>query len=410
LTPSQRKLYHRKAVEVYDTLHPEFRLEEQSYHLIRAEEYEKAARNLYSQRTDLIKTGKLEELSNQLALIPETSLSKETTISYLMMKAEVTYARGNWDEAIGLVGKLMEYEDEIDQPLLMNLYKMLAHLHRERGEWDQALSYFDKAFTLALANLDERAIADIYAGKGFVLFRKGEHKESIENNLKCIERAQKLGDIDLEVKASIEIAMSHVNLGGYDEAINYYHHCLDLLKESKDLYLKCRILNNLGVAHYMNKENHRALEYWERCMQLASASGNKKHCTYALMNTADLYAKSGQWDQAKENLDGAHKLVQEMGDPIGLAYVYMNYGIYYKTKKVWDKSAHYFEQSIKLAKEKSTPVDLAERYVEFGFMYKEKGDRSMAREQFMKALDIYNELGGKGAFIKRIADEIDNLD
>jgi len=410
LGPSKRKLYHQKAVQVYENIHPELRLNERAYHLIKSEEYEKAVEHLFSQKAEFIKEGKLEELSNQLAMIPEDTLGDETTISYLIMKAEVAHAKGNWDKAIELINTLMDYKEEIEQSHLKNLYMMLGQLYMEKAAWDNSLEFFDKAFTLALKSKDEKTIANIYSGKGFVHFRKGEHKESIENNLKCIERAKKLGDISLEVKACIEIGMSHVNLGGHDETISYYHHCLDLLKDSKDLYLKCRILNNMGVAHYMGKENLRALEYWERCMQLSSSSGNKKFHTYALMNTADLYAKNGEWEKAKENLDGALKLVQEMGDPLGLAYVYMNYGIYYKTKKNWKKAIHYFKQSINLAKEKSTPVDLADRYIEFGFMYKEKGDIDVAREQFQKALDIYTELGGKETFITRIQGEIEDLD
>lgn len=410
LNPVQRKMYHKKAVSVYETYHPEFALTETSYHLIKSEDYQEAVWHLFNNKAELISEGKLDELSNQLKMIPEKSLEGRTYTAYLMLLSEVRYAKGNWDEAIQLLNTLLKYKDELETSYLTNIYRTLGNIHKEKADWDNALLYFDKAFALALSIMDEKTIAEIYAGRGFVHFRMGEHKEAIEENLKCIKIAKKIGDINLEVSASIIIAMSHVNLGDYDKAISYYHHCLDLLRESQDLYTKCRVLNNLGVAYYMKEENELALESWERCIQLAKKSGNKKRESYALFNSADLYAKKGEWKKAKEYLDKARLILQEMGDKPGLAYVYMNYGIYYKTRREWDRSIYYFEESIKLAKEMDTPIDLAERYVELGLMYKEKGDYKLAKEEFQKALEIYKEVGGKEKILRRIMDEMEDME
>ena len=410
LNPNLKERYHRMALDVYTRYHPEYALTERSYHLIKARDLPEAVKLLFSLRERFIKEGNLGELSRQLDMIPEEELDPLTSLLYLAIRVDVAYSEGDLDQAMDLIEKLMGFKADIEPEQLLDLYMKMGDLHRQKADWDKALKVFDKAFSLALASRNKRAIAEIYAGKGFVFHRIGNHKEAIESNLKCIEGARALEDQTLEVKATIEIGMSHMSLGEYEESIGYFHHCLDFLTGSKDQYQKCRVFNNMGVAYYLNKENERALEYWERCIQIASGSGHKKLHSYALMNTADLYAKDGLWDKSKANLDETFKLVQEMGDPLGLAYVYMNYGIYYKTKKEWERSIHYFELSIKLAKEKSTPIDLAERYMEFGFMYREMGDKDQAKEKFSLAREIYTRLGGKESFIKRIQDEIDELE
>ncbi len=411
LNQKLKKLYHQMAAETFDEEQPQFRLTERSYHLIKSQQYEEAVTHLHQEKERFIKEGNLRELAAQLEMIPMNRLSSGSKLKVLMLKTEVSYAKSELEETHQTVNILLEsHKDELSPEQLLELHNILGHVYRLRTEWENALQHFDTTFSLAKQLRNERMMAETYAGKGFVLYRLGEHERSIENNRKCIELARNLGDMDLELKASIEIAMAHVSLGAYEEAISHYVQCLDLAKNLKDLYQQCRILNNTGVAYYMNKSNDRALEHWERCMQLASKSGNKKHHSYALMNTADLYAKSSNWELAKKNLDSARNLVEEMKDPLGLAYVFMNYGIYYKTMKNWEKSTHYFEESIRLAKEKSTPIDLGERYMEFALMYKEKGDSTRAKETFFLAYNIYKELGGYEKMMKRIESEIAELD
>ena len=88
----------------------------------------------------------------------------------------------------------------------------------------------------------------------------------------------------------------------------------------------------------------------------------------------------------------AFELSKKIGAKGHLAYTTSLFGRIYREQNMWEESIKNFEYSIKTFIEIQNKSDLGDTYYEFGLLWKEKGDSIKAKEQFIKALDIFQQL------------------
>ena len=97
-----------------------------------------------------------------------------------------------------------------------------------------------------------------------------------------------------------------------------------------------------------------------------------------------------------------------MGEKYLVSGVEMIQGIIHRFKKEWDASEESFNRGLKMLEEINVPFDTAINLFEYGKMFIDKGDKARAKDEFDKALEIFQALGSK-TFIGRVEEAIKEL-
>ncbi|MDJ1470789.1 tetratricopeptide repeat protein [Xanthocytophaga flava] len=188
-------------------------------------------------------------------------------------------------------------------------YTILGGLHNEKGEYTEALTYLQKAYTIHNANQDQYNKAATLNSIGSTYQRSSRFQQAIDSYIKALQIAEQL----------------------------------------KDNYLISLCLDNIAIVY--NNQNHfdKALTYHLKSLQFISPQDTARFATgYASIATT--YVNKKDTTKAHDYYEKALTLYKETGDSIGIATVYTNFSViesdYYQRMKyklqaqrIWNKQS-----------------------------------------------------------------------
>lgn len=235
-----------------------------------------------------------------------------------------------------------------------------------KGEWNDALAHFEKAFSAE--DSDERLKAEAYIKYGEMLYRKGDIKGSHEffkdayklcKDIHRKEEARSLNDIGLveqmfgnlntalkkledayeirnliDDKEGIAISLNNIGLiyrkqGKYKEALDEYQKALKIFKEIGDKSRIAVSINNIGVVCKLKGKHKEALEQYQESLKITEEIGDRSLIATSLNNIGLVYDAQGKYKEALEQYQESLKIREEVGDKEGIARSYHNFGTFY---------------------------------------------------------------------------------
>jgi predicted ATPase/class 3 adenylate cyclase len=195
-------------------------------------------------------SGSLDEgraVANRLLL--STDSSPECRLTGLLGAAAIAYwllaypdAEGLYDEAIVLADRL----DDIDH--LGEALFGLAYTYAWQGRVDEAEDAADRALALAEEADDPFRITQLMAVQGTCLWMRGDLAGSLRRFAEVREQAERIGLVELALKAELVLSGGLIRLGRYGQAAPYILHLLDRFDELADEGGIIESLDYLAVA------------------------------------------------------------------------------------------------------------------------------------------------------------------
>ena len=134
-------------------------------------------------------------------------------------------------------------EKGIEQAIFYLYYGDIAQI---KGEWNDALKYFERSYTFP--GVDEKTSARAYIKYGEMLYRKGEVKESLKYFEGGCERCKKI-DYQKGIARSINnIGLVFENKGNLSNALDKFKESLKIREEIGDKSGIATSLNNIGLV------------------------------------------------------------------------------------------------------------------------------------------------------------------
>lgn len=213
------------------------------------------------------------------------TLDPEYGAGYFIL-GNVHFDKGDYDKAIEYYQKALTIDLNAlgpDHPDMAASYNNLGIAYDAKGDYDRAVEYHRQALTIRLKALgaNHPDVAQSYNNLGIAYDAKGEDDRAIEYHQKALTirlKALEPGHPD--------VAASHNNLGtnyyhksDYGRAIEYYQKALAtrLKALGPDHPDVAASYNNLGVAYNAKGDYDRAIEYYQKALEICRQTLGEDH-------------------------------------------------------------------------------------------------------------------------------------
>ncbi|MGL4393525.1 MAG: tetratricopeptide repeat protein [Fusobacteriaceae bacterium] len=221
-----------------------------------------------------------ELLNNRLILYLDLSLREINDIE----ETNLSYTEANYEKNIkkkkGSDSKVMSEDDFIPvkksiAKIEIENYSNLAFKEEEKGNYDEALKQYEKAFEFITKTYGENSleIGDLYNNIGSSYEESGKFEKAIDYYKKALNIFEKL-----KGKERVRIAPIYINLGEVYKSTKEYIKSFDCFKNALETYKKYSeeknpnipiIINNLGEICSVNADYKKAIDYYYEALSLA---------------------------------------------------------------------------------------------------------------------------------------------
>ncbi len=241
MAPERRKQWHGRAAEYFFSIKDEENKRtisdgiEARYHFLQAEEWEKAADITFSLEDYLTLHGFPQRSMELLRGLPLDSLNDKT-----------------YTAVIGQMGSL----------------------YQGFGEYDKAISSYQKALNFAKTANDLRDVATVLHQFGMLHHDQGRYDEAGEHYRKAIEIMERTGDISGTAKTLHQLGMLHHDQDRYNEAVEHYRKAMEIMERTGDISGTAKTLHQIGVLHHDQGRYAEALAHYQRSLEITEKIGD----------------------------------------------------------------------------------------------------------------------------------------
>jgi len=158
-----------------------------------------------------------------------------------------------------------------------------------KGNYSQAIKYFQKALTFHEKINNKKGIGDCYNNIGLIYWNRKDFKRALGYYQKALDLYKKTGNISGIAHCYNNMGIIHKTQKRYDTAISYYNKALELYKDLKDNNGIAYCYNNIGLVHFKRKEFKEARIFFNKAIELKKKIGDKKGLASSYGNYAELY-------------------------------------------------------------------------------------------------------------------------
>lgn len=286
--------------------------------------------------------------------------------------------------------------------------------------------------------LDNKIKTDIYNSL-FAIYRNIDTEKANYYANQQWEMAKKINDKDKIAQSLRNKGIIQTNLGNYDTAIELYKQALT---ENPLPATKAMIYGSLGRAHFLKGDNAICLEYSFKSLSIYENLKDKKSIANQLNNIASTYIALGDNNNARiymtkakealeekteqnaalpiDNKTPIHQINQTLNtEPSGdfdtnKAEIYLKKGTILSNQKKWKEAENNIQKSILEAKKLGYTNKVALAITILGDLYlkifnenQDKKTLEKAKENYTKALEIYNQINDKQSIsinLKKLSD------
>ncbi|MDD5528995.1 MAG: sigma 54-interacting transcriptional regulator [bacterium] len=269
---------------------------------------------------------------------------------------------------------------------LAMIYRKIGLIHRDRQDYEKALSCFKKGMDLSTDgnNLKPLLLCDT----GWICMCQKEFKKSLSCYESALKEAQKHNN-------KFALSYAYSSLGGlyfyrtdYKKSSEYYSRSLVIAREIKDDNLIESNLYNLGQILLKDGKLKEVEKLYEEALTIVKNQNNTHSIAMYYKSLGLLACEQGNLDQAVENYDSALEMLKKTGDKENTAGIYVFLGNVNKIKGNFDNAIKDYEYALLISGEiKNFPL-IAGIHDCLGTIYKETEDFYKAIENFEKSLEI----------------------
>jgi tetratricopeptide (TPR) repeat protein len=210
-----------------------------------------------------------------------------------------------------------------------------------KGQLEEALTYYKKAREQAKSIDYEQGILQSYLNEGVSFYRKSDFTQAINSGNEALTLAQKLNDSVLQSTSINTIGVSYMSMGNNTKALSYYFKGLAIeekLTIQKTLHW---YYSNIGNLYREQKNYPKALEYSYKAVTQEKKIKNDKALVITYNNIAEIYASMERIDSTQHYYNLVVKISEKLKDPFSLAISYTVLGSFYIKQKKYNQAADY---------------------------------------------------------------------
>ncbi len=285
-----------------------------------------------------------------------------------------------------------------DAVLLSDIYLVIAEYYTSQANYDEALTYINKAEKL-IPRLDGEveSIYDINYQKATILFHQANYLEALKlyNDMKKKYNQYSSRQDYVNLLTNIGYLLS--DLGSYELSLNNLYEGLKIANENNFVLEKAKILWLTGWVYNELNQLKLAKEFAYKSLEVAVPNGYKveEATAYNLLGT--IAEKNLVYDSALFYFNKSLTLREELKDPIRISSSLNNIGRVWEKQKKYSDALTYQLRSLKIEEEVGHRIGIAYSLQSIGQLYLMMGQLSQAKNYLDKAEKLAIEIKAKQA-------------
>jgi len=294
-----------------------------------------------------------------------------------------------WNEALMLWAQLEEKEKA------SRLHRKMARvLWDEIGDTEKAKKHQEEALKILQTVPENVELASLHQDIARMTWRTGNFNESMSWAEKALELAKRLNDYGVIASSNIDLAMGFLHTGESKRAVECMERALQIALDGGYMEIALRAYNNLASA-LPAEEAERALECLEKGYELAKKVGDVFHQSWIGTNLSGNYLGMGNVEKAVLLAEESVALDRKTGNTIHLPMSLGSLGYIYQALGEWEKSRKYYDEAFNIAQKLNDFQAIGFSYGYLGYFHLDKGEFTKAREFYKKAYEVCEKAGTK---------------
>ena len=269
----------------------------------------------------------------------------------------------------------------------------LGNVHYSNGDFKRAIHYHKRCLEIAQKVGDVSSEGKAFDNLGSDYQGLGDFKTAIHYHRRALEIARKVGDVSNEGKAYGNLGNDYHGLGDFKKAINYHERHLEIARKLGDVSDEGDAYGNLGNDYYGLGDFKNAIHYHERDLEIARIVGNVSGEERAYGNLGCDYQNLGDLKKAAHYHTRCLEIARKVGDVWSEGAASGNLGNDYASLGDLKKAIHYHERYLEIARKVGDVSSERNAYGNLGNDFQDLGDFKKATQYHERCLEIARKVG-----------------
>ena len=265
--------------------------------------------------------------------------------------------------------------------------RRIGDIYHSFNEEERALSYYQQALSLSVANGDSRGevaslnkITSIQANLG--------NEAARETCAGALNLARRLGDRALEAEALGNMGEIHYLSGNMAQASDFYRRGLQMWIEAGDRNGQAQSYTSLGYTASDLGQIKEAFDFYRQALDLQQAIGDRQGEAITLTAMGRLHSRIGESQDALDLFNRALPVLERSGNRVEHARVLTGIAFVYARVGENEKAIDYYERALALFEKANYPNGQAATLYSAARVYYELDQHQKALDAQLKALEI----------------------
>ncbi|WP_235954839.1 ATP-binding protein [Cyclobacterium salsum] len=269
---------------------------------------------------DAIKT-KIDSIENKENFTPD-----KPYIDFINQLAELYYNL-NPDSTFLLGMKSLEASEKVEYTEgIIDAYRNIGAYHNLRGEYEQAMGFFEEGLHLSEKIQYWRGMANINNSIGLNYYERGLLEESVTAYLRALEIKEQHLSENEQSKTLSNLGLVFLDLGDFEKALSYHNRALEIRKQIQNVPGMAYSMANIGEVYKENGALEKSLQNYQASLKIGEDIDNRQLVSVCHFNIGDIYLEQEKFEEALFHFETALGLDTERNDKVGISYDLLGIG------------------------------------------------------------------------------------
>lgn len=223
----------------------------------------------------------------------------------------------------------------------------------------------------------------------------GYFQEQISLNIKQLDVARKVNDVQEIGRALGNLGQTYSIIGNQQQAVDYLQQALDITRSIGDLPGKALVSGCLGLAYSSIGQYQQAIDYLQDYQRIAQELGDRQGEHRALIGLGSVYTNTGQYNLAIDSLKRSLQISREMNNRQQEINALENLGVTHLMIGQYKQAIEFHQLQLMLAQEIKNRQSEGSALGHLGSVYSSAGQYAQALVYYEQRLAIVQELGDR---------------
>jgi len=238
----------------------------------------------------------------------------------LLNRAGELYYNLNPDSTFLLGMKSLEASEKVGyKDGIVDAYRNIGAFYNIRGEYTQAMNYFNEGLSLAEENEYWLGMANIYNSMGLNHYDRGNFSEAVAHYLQALEIKERHLSENEQSKTLSNLGLVFSDMDEYEQALNFHNRALEIRKKLNNKLGMASSLANIGLIYKKKGDLEEALESFTSTLEIGKELKNNQLASVSHFNLGEILLSQGDYEGSLFHFEAALEVDTEMEDKAGIS-------------------------------------------------------------------------------------------